>query len=295
MREPPQDSAAGANPANLHDRSRHANGSGVEPPKFSTDHFALKLGLFYAAYFLFGGIHLPFFPLWLEARGLDPKMIGIIIAVPMIVRIFVTPVIAHQADRHRALKATLAICSVAGTLAMVGVGLVEGAVAILIAFALAMAALAPMLSLSDAYALSGLGMRGRAYGPVRLWGSVAFIGGNVGAGLVLEAIAPGNLIWLIVLSLLGVVAAAIALTPLAEARPPADAPKPSGLVLLRNPAFVAVAFASCAIQGSHALYYGFSTLHWRAAGIDGAAIGMLWGLGVAAEIVLFALSARLPP
>jgi len=294
MREPPRDRPADANHLNLHDRSRSANGSGAQPPQFSTDHFALKLGLFYAAYFLFGGIHLPFFPLWLEARGLDPKTIGIVIAVPMIVRIFITPVIAHQADRHRALKATLAVCSVAGTLAMIAVGLVQGAVPILIAFALAMAALAPMLSLSDAYALTGLGARGRAYGPVRLWGSVAFIAGNVGAGLVLEAIAPGNLIWLIVASLLALVAAAFALTPLGDARPAKDAPRASGLALLRNPAFVAVVFAACTIQGSHALYYGFSTLQWRAAGIDGTTIGLLWGLGVAAEIVLFALSARLP-
>ena len=30
----------------------------------------------------------------------------------------------------------------------------------------------------------GAGARGRAYGPVRLWGSVAFIAGNVGAGLI---------------------------------------------------------------------------------------------------------------
>ena len=60
-------------------------------PEFSTDRFATKLGLFYAAYFLFGGIQLPFFPLWLEARGLDSRTIGMVIAVPMLVRIVVTP------------------------------------------------------------------------------------------------------------------------------------------------------------------------------------------------------------
>ena len=81
---------------------------------------------------------------------------------------------------------------------MTVVGLVEGAVAILLAFAVAMVAFSPMLSLTDAYALTGLGARGRAYGPVRLWGSVAFIAGNVGAGFILEVIAPGHLIWLIV-------------------------------------------------------------------------------------------------
>ena len=263
--------------------------------QFSTDGFALRLGLFYAAYFLFGGIQLPFFPLWLESRGLDAQTIGLVIAVPTLLRIVATPIITHQADRHRALKATLLIGSVVGLLAMTVVGLVEGPVAILIAFAVAMLGLAPMLSLSDAYALSGLGARGKTYGPVRLWGSVAFIAGNVGAGLILEVIAPGNLIWLIVFALVGVVVAAALLTPLDTGRAPApDTPRPSPKVLLRNPTFLAVALASSMVQGSHALYYGFSTLEWRASGLDGTAIGLLWGLGVAAEVALFAVSGRLP-
>src|SRR5262245_21683990 len=48
------------------------------------------------------------------------------------------------------------------------------------------------------------------------------------------------------------------------------------------------------IQSSHALYYGFSTMQWRGEGLDGVLIGALWGLGVAAEVALFALSGRLP-
>ena len=265
-------------------------------PQFSTDRFALKLGLFYAAYFFFGGVQLPFFPLWLEARGLDARTIGMVIAVPALVRIVVTPIVTHAADRHRALKATLSLGSVVGLIGMSAAGLVHRPIAILAAFTLAMAALSPMLSLSDAYALSGLGARGRSYGPVRLWGSVAFIAGNVGAGFLLEAVAPGRLIWLIVFALVLVVAAASALTPLGRGAAPAEvpAPRPSPKVLLRNPAFLAVLLASSMVQGSHALYYGFSTMQWRAEGLDGTLIGLLWGLGVLAEIVLFALSGRLP-
>ena len=116
-------------------------------------------------------------------------------------RIIVTPIVTHQADRHQALKATLVIGSLVGLLGMTVVGLMEGPIAILVAFAVAMAALSPMLSLSDAYALSGLGVRGRTYGPVRLWGSVAFIAGNVGAGFLLAWMAPEHLIWLIVSAL----------------------------------------------------------------------------------------------
>ncbi|MBX9847586.1 MAG: hypothetical protein K2Z80_37995 [Xanthobacteraceae bacterium] len=56
-------------PSNLPERPSETNQPMAGAPQFSTaDHFARKLGLFYAAYFFFGGIQLPFFPLWLEAR-----------------------------------------------------------------------------------------------------------------------------------------------------------------------------------------------------------------------------------
>ena len=266
-------------------------------PQFSTDdRFARKLGLFYAAYFFFGGIQLPFFPLWLEARGLDAQTIGFVIAVPMVVQIIATPLITHQADQRRALKAAIVLASIVAMLAMTVVGLVQGAVAIFLVFAIAAMAFSPVLPLTDAYALSGLAARGRAYGPVRLWGSAAFVAGNVAAGLMLERFAPGGLIWLIVAALVLSVIAAVALDPVdAAARPATAGTAPhSAKSLLSNPTFIAVALASAAIQSSHALYYGFSTVQWRAAGFDGTLIGVLWGIGVIAEIVLFALSGRLP-
>lgn len=263
-------------------------------PQFSPDRFALKLGLFYAAYFLVGGIQLPFFPLWLEAKGFDARGIGIAIALPMIVRVVAVPIVAHQADRHRALKAAIMIASLGGAVAMAAVGLLQAPLAILAAFALAAAFYSPTLSITDAYALSGLASRGRPYGPVRLWGSVAFIAGNVGAGLLLAVLAPVHLIWLIVTALAAAFAASSLLMPLERTVAAPGAPPPSLRGLARNPAFLLVAAASSLIQGSHALFYGFSTLDWRAAGFSGAAIGVLWGIGVVAEIVLFALSARLP-
>ena len=65
------------------------------------------------------------------------------------------------------------------------------------------------------------------------------------------------------------------------------------------PAFVARSFSSPwwrvqSLQASHAVYYGFSALQWHGAGLDGTAIAALWALGVLAEIVLFAVSGRLP-
>jgi PPP family 3-phenylpropionic acid transporter len=279
----------------LDDRPLRVSDSTPRGSDFSTDGFALKLGLFYAAYFLFGGIQLPFFPLWLEAKGFDASTIGLVIAIATMVRIVATPVAAHQADRRQALKSTLLIGTLGGTLMMTAVGLLDGTLAIFITFALAAAFFSPLLAIADAYALSGLRSRGRAYGPVRLWGSVAFIVANVGAGFLLDVIAPDRLIWLIVAGLFASVLAAAALVPLEPLPAVAGAPAAPKRRLWHDPAFVAIAAAASLAQGSHALYYGFSTLEWRAAGFDGATIGLLWGLGVAAEIVLFAFSARLPP
>ena len=69
-------------------------------------------------------------------------------------------------------------------------------------------------------------------------------------------------------------------------------PRQAGL--WSSPRFLGVAAAASLLQASHAVYYGFSTLDWLGKGFGGTAIGALWALGVLAEIVLFALSARLP-
>jgi len=172
-------------------------------------------------------------------------------------------------------------------------GSVGGFAPILIAAAVLGFMSAPLLPLIDAYGLKGLSLRARSYGPVRLWGSVAFIAANLTGGLLLGVLAPANLIWLIFAGNCVVVAAAFMLVRL----PRDEAPRRSapGRSHLRQPAFLAVAAAGSLIQASHAVYYGFSTLDWSAKGYGGITIGVLWALGVAAEIVLFALAPRLPP
>src|SRR5256885_3576750 len=147
------------------------------------------------------------------------------------------------------------------------------------------------MPLTDAYGLKGLTQRGKAYGPVRLWGSVAFIAANLSGGVLLNVLAPGNLIWLIGGGNCALACAAMLLPP----APPDRAPRAIGSHShLRQPAFLAIAAAGSLIQASHAVYYGFSSLDWTAKGFGGVTVGSLWALGVAAEIVLFAYVGRLP-
>jgi len=159
--------------------------------------FAPRLAALYAGIFILGGIQLPFFPVWLKAKGLDPQMIGLVLAVPIVARLIAVPLVARAADRRDALRAAIIVASWLGVAGFVLVGLVEGAVAILIAYALAALALTPVMPLAETYALKGLGQRGRAYGPVRLWGSAAFILGTFVAGFATDTIPARYLIWLI--------------------------------------------------------------------------------------------------
>jgi PPP family 3-phenylpropionic acid transporter len=171
------------------------------------------------------------------------------------------------------------------------VGTQHQAVPVLVAFVATCCLWTPMAPLTDAYALRGVSHYGLSYGPLRLWGSAAFVVGALACGLLVDVIAPEHLIWVIAL-----VAGTSALASLGLR--PIDGPKKADVIergagaLLRDPGFLAVILASALIQGSHAAYYIFASIVWKQAGLGGLTIAGLWSLGVLAEIVLFALSPR---
>ncbi|HEU5019054.1 MAG TPA: MFS transporter [Pseudolabrys sp.] len=256
--------------------------------------FATRLAAFYAAYFVLGGMQMPFLPVWLKAKGLDARVIGIMLAVPLVVRVLAIPLIAREADRRDALRPVLVLTTAATVVGYAAFGLSSGAAALLVAFTLASLAYTPIMPLAETYALRGLAARGRAYGPVRLWGSLAFIVGSFLAGFAADRIDGRDLIWPIVTATAAVALAAFALEPLklADLRTPAQPAVRRGL--WREPPFAAAVAAAALIQASHAMFYGFSALEWGRLGLDGREVAALWALGVVAEIVLFALQGRLP-
>src|SRR6202795_4718569 len=71
--------------------------------------FATRLALFYGALFGLVGTHLPFFPVWLKAIGIDASWIGIITAVPAVTRFTVLPFITGLAEKHRALRGAMIV------------------------------------------------------------------------------------------------------------------------------------------------------------------------------------------
>jgi PPP family 3-phenylpropionic acid transporter len=253
--------------------------------------FATRLALFYGTSFGLIGSHLPFFPVWLKAIGIDASWIGIITAVPAVTRFTILPVITGLAERRRSLRGAMIIASFATALGFALVGTQHLAPLVFLAYALTACVWTPMVPLTDAYALRGVARYGLNYGPLRLWGSAAFVVGALACGLLVEVIAPKHLIWAIAAGAALSMIAGLGLQRL-------DHPKPAGATahgdggLLRNRGFLAVIVAAALIQGSHAAYYTFASITWQAAGLDGLTIAGLWVLGVLAEIVVFAASPR---
>src|SRR5271169_475242 len=111
--------------------------------------FAPRLAALYAGLFIMSGIQLPFFPVWLKAKGLDPQTIGLVLAAPILARMIAVPLVARAADRRDALRAAIIATSFLSAAGFVLVGLAEGARAILVAYALASLALTPVMPLSE--------------------------------------------------------------------------------------------------------------------------------------------------
>ena len=85
-----------------------------------------RLAALYVALFALAGIQMPFFPVWLKAKGVDAGMIGIVIAVPMIVRAFAIPFVARAVDRRDAVRSAIVLASCAGVFGLILVGLADG-------------------------------------------------------------------------------------------------------------------------------------------------------------------------
>lgn len=154
--------------------------------------------------------------------------------------------------------------------------------------ALTSAALSAVLPLGDNIALAAAAAGEIGYGRVRLWGSLGFIAAALIAGRLIEVAGADGMLYLLIAAAAAVLAACAGLVE----RVPRAARRPAfGAGLRRLPLLLFA--AAIAVQGSHAVYYGFGTFYWQRLGLGDGAIAALWAEGVVAEILLFYASAPL--
>ena len=159
--------------------------------------FAARLALFYGTLFGLVGTQLPFFPLWLKAIGIEAAWIGIITAVPAVTRFTILPVVTGLAERRGSLHRAMIVTAFASTLGFCLIGTQQRPLLVFLAFVVTACVWTPMIPLTDAYALRGVSRYGLSYGPLRLWGSAAFVVGALACGLLVDFIAARHLIWVI--------------------------------------------------------------------------------------------------
>jgi MFS transporter, PPP family, 3-phenylpropionic acid transporter len=256
-------------------------------------------------YFAAIGLFNPYAPLWFQSLGFSTLAIGAIASLQSWTRVL-APYAWSWAGDHGGRRVELlrlaalgALLSSLGLLAVGSVGL-ESQQDLLVAVAVmttlifvANSGVVPLYEavLAQALATRTGGIDTQRYGRVRVWGSIGFVIAVVAFGPLLERVGIG---------LFPVCVGAMnALLLLAAMRLPATReaavhtePAPPVLPLLKRPE-VAWFFASIFfVVLAHTSLYAFFSLYLVDLGYGKGAVGVLWALSAAVEIVFFWTSGR---
>ncbi|MDH3400881.1 MAG: MFS transporter [Chromatiales bacterium] len=249
-----------------------------------------QLGLAPVYLFYFGalGILIPFWAPYLRDLGLDPVQIGQIMAVYLAWRLVAPTAWGWMADHsgRRMLLVRLAAIFSAVAFALVSRRTdYAGLLVSMSLFAIFWTALIPQY---EANTLSVLGPRIASYGRIRLWGSVGFILMVVAGGWWFDLNGLDS-VPTIAAALIGLVALSSFLTPSGPQVSEEPDQLPLGKVL-RQPRVIALLLVALLVQAAFGPYYVFFTVYLEELGYARTTIGILWALGVAAEIAVFLYS-----
>jgi PPP family 3-phenylpropionic acid transporter len=255
---------------------------------------AAALRVYYACSFAALGVYLPYFPRWLEARGIAGWAMGAVAASFPAMGVLGPPLFGLLADRLGLRGSLLRLASGGAFVAFAALAAIalggEPSLGLVLAAVVAFAFFrAPMVMMADVLALERAeGSRG--YGGQRLWGSLGFLASAVACGRWLDVGAALPLPLAIAATLLVALLVSFAL-PARAAAPRAPIPEHVRALVAAGDMrrFLAASFLG---QAAHAAYDLLFTLHLRDLGVPAGDIGVAWAVGVLAEVALMAASAR---
>jgi PPP family 3-phenylpropionic acid transporter len=252
---------------------------------------AARLATFYGFYFAFLGVFAPYWALYLKAAGLTSAQIGVILALVPVTRMAGPAFWGWVADARGRRSPVVRITALGTLVTFCGV-FFGSSFAWLFAVMLAMNLFwSGTLPLVEATTLAHLGERLGGYGRIRAWGSVGFVAVVVAAGYALDVTGIGALAWMIA-ALLVLHAATSFDIPEAPAHPHHD-DHVKVLDILRRPEVLAL-FAGCFLSSvANGPYNTFYSIWLVDHEYSKGAVGLLWALGVVAEIVVFWMWTRL--
>ncbi|MDE2229740.1 MAG: MFS transporter [Alphaproteobacteria bacterium] len=245
---------------------------------------ALRLSLFYAGFFLSGGILLPFWPVWLSSRGLSAAEIGVVLAIGQWAKVAATPITGGVADHSgdpRRVMLVLAVVAVAGYALCYPA---HGIAALAILNALTAASLAALLPVGDSLAITATQQGHVDFGRVRVWGTIAFIVATLLGGRILSGRAA-DVVLDLVIALTALNVGSCLLLPRSATHLGAGVARGSCWRLMLTRRHLVFLAATTLIAASHSVYYAFGSLRWQAQGFSDTTIAWLWAEGAAAEAV----------
>ena len=244
-----------------------------------------KFSLVYFSIFVVIGINAPFFPLWLSSKGFEERYIAFILSSAVLTKLVANPFFAGLGDKYGNRKIPMLYLSFLAFLILLSLNFFNSIYSIAIISIFSWALFAPLMPLTESITTTALKKYKFDYGKTRLWGSVAFIVAAFFGGLIIEA---NGLKYVPILLSFGalLVFIAICFMPTIKSLPARH--KITSYSLLSNRNFFPFLLACGAIQSSHGLYYGFSTIYWKSIGLSETIIGSLWAEAVVFEIILLA-------
>ncbi|MGI9488150.1 MAG: MFS transporter [Geminicoccaceae bacterium] len=252
---------------------------------------ALRLAFFYGAIFGSVGIFLPYWPIWLESRGLSSVEIGLIIGASFWPRIVTSLVVPNLADRLGRRRLAMTLSTALTLIGLLAFAWVSDFWLFMLLSLLTGATWSCILPLADAISLNRIASSGLDYGRIRLWGSITFICMSIIGGFALER-AGAPAIFVLLVGTMSLTLIACLTMPESAGSPASSGSTNLRRLFIRRDLWILV-IASSMIQASHTLLYNFGSIHWRAAGLSETTIGWLWAEGVIAEVFFFFVSARL--
>ncbi len=258
----------------------------------------------YAALCACTGATLPFIPLWFGQNGMTALQIGWILAIPLLGRALTGPLIGLWADRFERYRTPVAILAGVAALAYLALGLaamtgMHRLAAFLVLYAIGSTAITNIPPLLDAMTLQLARHEGATFGWARGLGSGAFALTNIALGRLIPVVGGQAIIAWIVASAAATWLSARFLMPaglrhdLPEMRGPQSFPGGKLGRLMTAPGYLLLLLTLGCLQAAHGYYYAFSTLIWERRGLSPASCGLLWGIGVIAELAFLGVRHRL--
>ena len=252
---------------------------------------SLNFALFFFAYYGYVGIFSPYASLFFEERGLSAAQIGVLMSLLQVMRIFGPNVWGWVADQSRRRVLVLRLTSVAAALTFCGMFVGQSFMfffALMVTVNLFTSAQGPI---SEALMLSS--MRGDLthYGRVRLWGSVGFIVLVTLSGYALDWQGIELMPWIALLMLVMVTSVTFSL----HEEPATQHAQPSNSVreLLSRKSVLSFFASTFLMIAAHSSLYVYYSLYLSDMGYSKSVIGLMWSLGVIAEILFFFYQAPL--